>query len=527
MLLHAMARVLLEPVRARQTNFRLQGLGTDSRGIALGREFLVVLDSFERVVSFLGAYSDHASLDALMSSLTIERCRRQGGGRGYLLRCAARESQEGDRMSKLVAVLSGRVLTGSGSVFVQWRNHKAPFGYDLAVALSDLGSLSTNDVVVVEPNTQTRYLDPEPIDPTDLILRIKLRRVPLVQGRISADPDRAGVREQALVLVAPGLSDRVVSYLWRRELPMRGAAIRLQDDERPSLLLRLNQPSPEILDVLAPIPGVEIFRLVSPRAAVQVGWEHPINLASATQSLPANDLCLWRGQAGRLERLDGAPSWVEGRHLVQAQAEFQTQAPGDVALEGLESLKLEVGLRPSLRPHEARGCLVAWEELGQLRRALYVLPPSVLAAARLVALDEGLLVFSGGLAGNNRAAGAPGHRSEVSVASFLPLGQRLCEVAPGVLVPDGQELRPRLRPSLVREVLGLDEDDYAVFLDHDSPPLRVRAEQVSALDVSVVGRLTSRLPSLRAFEQPALTAPKLENAKLGRFALWGIRGGRS
>lgn len=526
-----MARVLLEPVRARQTNFRLQGLSTDARGIAMGRELLVVLDSFERVVSFLGAYSDHASLDALMSSLTIERCRRQGGGRGYLLRCSAHESQEGDRISKLVGVLSGRVLTGSGSVFVQWRDHHAPFGYDLAVALSELGALATHDVLVVERDTQTRYLSPEPIDPTDLILRIRLRRVPLPQGKIAADPDRAGVREQALVLVAPGLQDRVVSYLWRREIPMRGAAIRLQDDERTSLLLRLGEPKPEVLDVLAPIPGVEIFRLVSPRAAVQVGWEHPINLASATQILPANDLCLWRGKAQRLERLDGAPRWVQGRHLVQTQTEFQSQAPSDVALERLESLKLEVGLRPSLRPYEAKGCLISWDELHQLRRALYVLPPGVLSAARLVALDEGLLVLSGGLAatmGTRPGAGPRGgvHRNDASVAALLPLGQRLCEVAPGVLVPDGQELRPRLRATLVREVLGLDDDDYAVFLDADSPPLRIRAEQVSPLDVAVVGRLSSRLPELRAFEQPALTAPKLENAKLGRFALWGIRGGR-
>lgn len=495
----------------------------------MGRELLVVLDSFERVVSFLGAYSDQGSLDDLMSSLTIERCRRQGGGQGYLLRCAARESSEADRVAQLVSVLSGKLLTGSGSVFVRWRDHRAPFGYDLAVALSELGSLSTHDVVVVDRNSQTRYLEPEAMDPTDLVLRIRLRRAPLTQGKIAADPERAGVRENALILVAPGLKDRVISYLWRREAPMRGASIGLDGDPQPSLLLRLNQPRPELLDVLAPIPGVELFRLVSPRAAVEIGWEHPINLASATQTLPANDLCLWRGRAQRMERFDGAPRWIEGRHLAQAKVRFQEAPPRDVTLERLSGLRLDLGLRASRRGYEARACMVAWDELEQLRRALYILPPGVLSTARLVALEEGVLVLSGSFgASNARLAGpSPANRSEMSVAAFLPLGQRLCEVAPGVLVPDGQELRPRLRPSLVRELLGLDEEDYAVFLDPESAPLRIRSEQVSPLDVTVLGRLAPRVPELREFEQAAITAPKIENAKIGRFALWGTWGGRS
>lgn len=529
-----MARALLQPVEARQTRFRLQGLVPDARGIATGREMLVIFDTFDRLVAFLGAYSDEASLDALMSSLTIERYRRQGGGRGFLLRCAASEGYEVDRVDRIAATVQGRVFTGAGSIFVQWRDHKAPFGYDLVVRPSEFGTLATSDVLAIERNSYLRYHEAEPIDPTELILRIDLRRTPLPRGGLSAAEEDIGVSEHALVLVAPGISDRVVSYLWRRQVPMGGTRLRLEGDRRASLLLRLRRPDPALLDVLYPIPGVEVLRLVSPRAAVELGWSHPINLASVTESLPANDLCLWRGQAGRVERLDGAPRWIEGRHLVATEVDFQPEAPTDVALERVQALRFELRLKATAHPREARGCLVPWDQLETLRKVMYVLPPSVLATARMVPLHEGILVLAGGFAASihihrgrsDRGEGA--HlRSDLFAASLLPIGRRLCEAAPGVLVPDGVDLRPRLRPDLIRSVLGLEDDDYAVFLEVDQPPLRIRAEQVSPLDAAVVGRVSARSPEMQEFELPALSSAKVENTRLGRFALWGFRGGQS
>ena len=44
--------------------------------------------SLDRLVAFLGAYSEECSLDDLIPSLTIERARRDAGGQALLLRCA-------------------------------------------------------------------------------------------------------------------------------------------------------------------------------------------------------------------------------------------------------------------------------------------------------------------------------------------------------------------------------------------------------------------------------------------------------
>ena len=84
-----MAQSLLEPVAAGQTRFRMQGLQPDARGIAIGRELLVTFPSIDWLVSFLGAYSDEASLDDLLPTMTLEHARRDGGGHALLLRCAA------------------------------------------------------------------------------------------------------------------------------------------------------------------------------------------------------------------------------------------------------------------------------------------------------------------------------------------------------------------------------------------------------------------------------------------------------
>ena len=63
------AQTLLEPVAAGQTRFRMQGLTPDARGIAVGRELLMAFPSIDWLVSFLGAYSDEASLDVAVHNV--------------------------------------------------------------------------------------------------------------------------------------------------------------------------------------------------------------------------------------------------------------------------------------------------------------------------------------------------------------------------------------------------------------------------------------------------------------------------
>src|SRR5690606_20934364 len=200
------------------------------------------------------------------------------------------------------------------------------------------------------------------------------------------------------VLVAPGVADRVLAYLWRKEVAMAGVRMTLAGDRRTSLLLRLRNPSGRVLDVLRPIPGVELLVPVSSRAAVEAGWQHPIHLASASSCLPGDEMYLFRGRADRVERIDGAPRFVEGRYLVQTEvqlrtAEFQVEP---AQLQDAGQLHVELRLQPSSITRDPRASLIPWRELELLRRLIYLVPPSALAAARLVPLTEGLLVLSGG-----------------------------------------------------------------------------------------------------------------------------------
>ncbi|MFO7562399.1 MAG: hypothetical protein R6X02_07125 [Enhygromyxa sp.] len=520
-----MAERILEPVAAGQTRFRMQGLAPDARGIAVGREALIVFESLDRLVAFLGAYSVEASLDDLLPTMTLERGQRSGGGTALLMRCEASDGYALDRLSRLAGAARSQLYAGAGSVFVRYRESRAPFGYDLAVPLAELlaregqaAGVSADEVLVLDQEFFSRYRIRDRIDPIELIQRLELRSVSLPLPGIASDPELCGMRDMALVLVAPGVADRVLAYLWRKEVPMAGVRVTLAEDRRASLLLRLRNPSGRILDVLRPIPGVELFAPVSSRAAVEVGWSHPIHLGSASSCLPGDEMYLFRGRAGRVERIDGAPRFVDGQFLVETRVELR---PAEFEVEPVEMretgrLRVDLRLRPSALAREPRASLIDWDDIDLLRRLVYLVPPSALAAARLVPLTDGLLVVSGGA-----RIGRDGRA--MSVGTLIPLGRRFVEIAPGVLTPDGFELWPRLRPQLIRELLGLEGEDRAVFLAPGREPVHIADERMMSLDAAAIGTLTTGEASLVEPSLPALEAGTIQNQRLGRFALWGFR----
>jgi hypothetical protein len=546
-MLRPVAQSILEPVAAGQTRFRMQGLSPDPRGIAVGREALIVFESLDRCVSFLGAYGLEASLDDLLPSTTLERARRTGGGSALLLRCEASEGYGLDRLARLAGAARSQLYVGSGSVFVRARESVAPFGYDLAVPVAELlmhvghgggsssgaqgadsngssraAGLGADEVLVVDREFVARYRSEDRVDPIDLIQRLQLRPVALPLQGIASDPELCGMRDMALVLVAPGVADRVLAYLWRKEVAMAGVRMTLAGDRRTSVLLRLRNPSGRVLDVLRPIPGVELLVPVSSRAAVEAGWVHPIHLASASSCLPGDEMYLFRGRANRVERIDGAPRFVEGRYLVQTEVQLRTAELSSgwevepAQLQEAGQLHVELRLQPSSITRDPRASLIPWRELELLRRLIYLVPPSALAAARLVPLTEGLLVLSGG--GRLGSDGRP-----LSVGAVIPLGRRYCEVAPGVLVPDGFELWPRLRPALIRELLELDGEDRAVFLEPGRDPFHIANERMMSLDAAAIGTLETSEAALVEASVAPLEPGVVVNQRLGRFALWGFR----
>lgn len=512
-----MSQTLLEPVAAGQTRFRMQGLAPDARGIAIGREVLVVLPSLDALVAFLGAYSDEASLDDLLPTMTLEHARRQGGGHAVLVRCSSGDGYAVDRLARLAQATRGQLYTGVGNTFVRWRERDAPFGYDLATPTTS----GRDEVVVVDVDYAATYQTTHRMDPVELIQRLQLRPVPIAAGGISRDPDLCGLRDMALVLVAPALAARVLRYLWRLELPMAGYYVVLQGDAQASLLLRLRTPRPRALDVLSLIPGIELLAPVSSRAAVEIGWRHPVQLASAQSCLPGDEMFLFRGRTGRVERLEGPPRFIDGRHLVESTMASRLRDVAQLREAELDPLRVELRMRPTTLAREPRAVLIGWDQVRLLRHLVYLIPPSALSASRLVPLDEGVVVLAG--------ASALGRNSQASLAGLgagvvIPLGRRLGEVAPGVLVPDGHELWPRVRPQLLRQLLGLGPEDHAFYLSPGADPIRVRPEQLLPLDAALIGRLVLDEAALVVPELPPTAAANLRNAKLGRFALWGFGG---
>ncbi|HGG57567.1 MAG TPA: hypothetical protein ENK31_07210, partial [Nannocystis exedens] len=321
-----MAKTLLEPIAAGQTRFRMQGLAPDARGVAVGREILLVFPALDRLVAFLGAYSEESSLDDLIPTMTIERARRKSGGHAILVRCAGADSYALDRLMQLTVSVRGVLYVGGGTLFIRYRERAAPFGYDLSEPIV----AGRDDLVAVDIDFVGRYTVSDRLDPVELIQRLSLRQVPLPLAGIGEDAKLCGMLEMALVLVAPGLSERVLTYLWRARVEMAGVRIALAGERRASLLLRLRNPTGRILELLRGIPGVELLAPVSPRAAVEVGYRHPIQLGSASTCLPGDEMYLFRGRVARVERLEGAPRFIEGRHLVSADLQGgSVHEPGD------------------------------------------------------------------------------------------------------------------------------------------------------------------------------------------------------
>ena len=94
-----------------------------------------------------------------------------------------------------------------------------------------------------------------------------------------------------------------------------------------------------------------------------------------------------------------------------------------------------------------------------------------------------------------------------------------------MLVPDGFELWPRVRPQLVRELLSLGPDELAVYgEDEDLPPVKVRAQQRRPLDHTAVEAVAAQESGADALDEAEEADAVLTNERVGRFALWRYKG---
>jgi hypothetical protein len=472
----------------------------------LGRYLVIVFPTLEGVVSWLRLYSHEASLDELVAGLEIVRVRTPLMSREMILRIPAVSSYAADRAARLSRLVGGSIYTGTAKHFVKYRDDRSPYGYDAV----EIGALPAGAELMVHGDdfTQT-YAREGDISLARLLFRLSLRRVPGAQ-RLSPD-DRADL----VLAVARGLGDGVIRYLWRNKVDGEVGLVSPKNRTAtadnatfagdPSyLLMRVHNLPERILDLFLGTPGIDVFRPVSENVAVAVGWAHPVELASVASLLP-NDTyhVFWPGD--RVDLVAGPLELSRLADLTRIDLELEgVREPRDGAVVAPDPVGVSLRLAPaSGLARRVSATLVPLSHTTQFKRLVYVLPPAALRGLRVAVTDRGIVVVAS-------------HDLDV-----IPLGTLLTEMAPGILVPIGMEVVPRVSPEVLAQALGHGSGVLTVFTP-DAPPFQLPEGKLAPLERRSVAKLESETVEVREVSLAPPGDPNVVNDPLGRFALWGF-----
>ncbi|HTE51232.1 MAG TPA: hypothetical protein VK698_10220 [Kofleriaceae bacterium] len=494
----------LEHVSLGQSRFMTPGVAPDPRGILLGRYGLLIFPTLEGVVSWLRLYSAESPLDELLAALEISQVRTPLGSREMAVRIPAISSYVVDRAARCALLVGGATYTGTAKHFVKYRDDRSPYGYDAA----DLTPLPPDASIMVHGEDFTQTYARERDLPLDrLLLRLSRRRIP---GGADLRPDE---RRELFLVVAHGLGEGVIRYLWRNRVvgrvglvtPERKSAFD-ESRARVHLLFRVQDLPARILDLFRSTPGIDIFRPLTENVAVEVGYAHPIDLASCQSLFEPSRFFLFWGQRDQVDTI-AAPLELSGiEHLTRLDIQLDQATSGDtLQIAALDAVGVPLELAPSLNPsRRVVGSLIPLEQARWLKRLIYFLPQTSLRGHRMALTDRGILIVAS---------------PDVDV---IPLGTPLAEVAPGLLVPLGWDLVPRVAPDVLARSLGHNAGLYTVFPpsgaafqigDSALAPLERRA--LARIEIGGAEVLDARI------EPPA--EPAVVNEPVGRFALWGFR----
>jgi hypothetical protein len=163
-------------------------------------------------------------------------------------------------------------------------------------------------------------------------------------------------------------------------------------------------------------------------------------------------------------------------------------------------LKLAAAMGP---PRRVVATLIPTEHATRLKRILFALPPVSLRGHRVAATDRGILVVGS------------------ENLDVIPLGQLLCELTPGLLVPLGMDVVPRVSPEVLGRALGHGAGLVTVFTA-DGRPFQVSESAFATLERSALAKLeVERAETIDYAAAPPAEAQVVNDA-VGRFALWGF-----
>jgi FtsH ternary system domain X7 len=315
-----------------------------------------------------------------------------------------------------------------------------------------------------------------------------------------------------VLTVPPGLASGIIRYLWKNRVSTRVANVTLaQRSEFASgapdgyLFARVQDLPERILEGFRGTPGLTLYRPISDGVAVEIGYRHPIELSSCLSLFAPDKLYLFSGQRDTVDVITGPVELVDASHLTQVglRPEAVVERPGSAALA--QNVDIPLKLAPSMQPPgRVIGTLIDGKDAMRLKQLVYLLPPSMLRGHRVVVTERGILI----VAGQN--------------VDLMPLGTLLAELTPGLLLPLGMDLVPRVAPDVLAGALGHGPGRFTVF-PHEGGPFHVAESALQPLERRSLAALNAPLvePADLSLPVPA-GEPRVVNDAVGAFALWGF-----
>jgi hypothetical protein len=394
----------------------------------------------------------------------------------------------------------GQCATGSGRHFVEYRNRRAPLGFDI-------------DQVAREPADFMFYGEHQPLgfhaegERSVLRLLLGLDLIP-VPGGVQAKGPLA-----CMATARRGLGLALCQTLHQAGVTARAALCEPQEKSAFGLasafwLFRIEDLPARLLGLVSTTPGLNLFLPVSEGVAVAAGYRHPVNLAACRGLFPDNHLVLLAPRPAPPVVLDPEPRLADIAQLLplpQVLADEQTAIPLQVSR--LQSLRMPLRLVHAPGATRVKAAYVTPGQVDWLRRLCQALPASVLARHKVVLLDNAVLLVA-----------------EDELAP-LPFGQLLVEAAPGVLVPAGMGLQPAVEAGAMAQALGTGPESLLVFPNDQDKPLRVPTAWLQPLGTAILAELAfdERSTTARpAGDKPWSGSLEVTADPLGPFPLWGL-----
>ena len=377
----------------------------------------------------------------------------------------------------------GQTFTGNGKHFVQYRDARAPLGYDAAAISQEPG-----DVIFYGLEHTVSYTVESELPLQKLLLRLSLQRqhgrareidpgaVLYLTARRGLGPDARRVfLSRAGGAAARRAQHRRAGAASSASPPQALRASAALCDGSPESafhagtafwLFRLESVPPRMMGLLSATPGLELFTPVGANVAVAYGYRHPIHLDACKATFPGDRFFLFSPHEGGATVLSPMPAFAAVEDLVRIRAPAAREPEGRGA-RAMPRPDFAVPLRlepfPDYQRH-AVATLVPWKQAAWLRRLCYTLPATALRGYRLAVLDRGILVISG------------------SVLDGIPFGTLLDFAAPDLLVPLGARLRPAVSPQILAERTGATGGAIVVFPQLGEPPFRVPADAIEPFE---------------------------------------------